>query len=140
MGFETLASDIDKERFRYSDEIQFIRCDITKRLPFENNYFDYVLLIEAIEHLKNPYEVIKEIYRIVKERWMLIISTPNILNLKSRIRFLFEGAYEFFREPPLDQINNPKEKIFNLHIVPYRYHGLEYLLSLKRRRSIKKGG
>ena len=57
------------------------------------------------------------------------MSTPNILNLKSRLRFLFEGAYEYFREPPLDQVKNPREVIFNLHLVPYRYHELEYLLS-----------
>jgi hypothetical protein len=45
------------------------------------------------------------------------------------LRFIFEGSYENFREPPLDQVKNPKEVIFNLHLVPYRYHELEYLLS-----------
>jgi hypothetical protein len=70
-----------------------------------------------------------EINRIIKTNGFLIMSTPNILNLKSRFRFLFEGAYEYFREPPLDQVKNPKEVIFNLHLVPYRYQELEYLLS-----------
>ncbi|MFH0826958.1 MAG: hypothetical protein V1923_03610 [Candidatus Omnitrophota bacterium] len=37
--------------------------------------------------------------------------------------------YEYFREPPLDQAKNTKEVIFNLHLLFYRYHELEYLLS-----------
>lgn len=70
----------------------------------------------------------KEINRILKLNGSLIISTPNILNLRSRLRFLFEGAFDYFREPPLDQIYNPKEKKFNLHIFAYRFQEIEYLL------------
>ena len=45
------------------------------------------------------------------------------------MRFLAEGSFEFFREPPLEQANNPKESIYNLHLCAYRYQELEYLLS-----------
>jgi SAM-dependent methyltransferase len=129
LGFDVVAGDIDIARFRYKNEVEFKHCDITKEIPFPAGHFDYVLLLEVVEHLRNPYTVIPEINRIIKPNGSLIISTPNILNLKSRLRFLFEGVYEYFREPPLDQLNNPGEIIFNLHIVPYRYHELEYLLS-----------
>ncbi len=129
LGFDVIAGDIDMARFRYKNEIEFKHCDITKEMPFSTSYFDYVLLMEVVEHLINPYLVIPEINRIIKKNGSLILSTPNILNLKSRFRFLVEGAYEYFREPPLDQVKNPKEGIFNLHLVPYRYHELEYLLS-----------
>lgn len=129
LGFDVIAGDIDIARFRYKNEIEFKECDIIKEMPFPADYFDYVLLMEVIEHLRNPYVVMPEINRIIKKNGSLVISTPNILNLKSRVRFLFEGAYEYFREPPLDQAKNPKEVIFNLHLVPYRYHELEYLLS-----------
>lgn len=128
-GFEVLAADIDAGRFRYTDKIAFKSCDITKDLPFVDGEFDYVLLMEVVEHLRNPYAVIPEIGRIIKKGGSLVISTPNILNLKSRFRFLFEGAYGYFREPPLDQAKNPRETIFNLHLVPYRFQELEYLLA-----------
>ena len=129
LGFDVTAADIDTARFRYKNEIEFKHCDITKQLPFTDNYFDYVLLMEVVEHLRNPYVVLAEINRIIKGGGSLVISTPNILSLKSRFRYLFEGGYAYFREPPLDQTKNPKEVIFNLHLVPYRYHELEYLLS-----------
>jgi 2-polyprenyl-3-methyl-5-hydroxy-6-metoxy-1,4-benzoquinol methylase len=124
LGFDVVAGDIDIARFRYKNEVEFKHCDITKEIPFPAGHFDYVLLLEVVEHLRNPYTVIPEINRIIKPNGSLIISTPNILNLKSRLRFLFEGVYEYFREPPLDQLNNPGEIIFNLQIVPYRYHEL----------------
>jgi len=129
LGFDVIAGDIDIVRFKYKNEIEFKHCDITKEMPFSANHFDYVLLMEVVEHLRNPYVVMPEINRIIKTNGSLVMSTPNILNLKSRLRFLFEGAYEYFREPPLDQVKNPREVIFNLHLVPYRYHELEYLLS-----------
>ena len=128
LGFSVVALDIDGERFKYKYEIKFHQCDITKEIPFPDNSFDYILFLETIEHLRNPYDVISKLRRILKSRGKLILSTPNILSLKSRFRFLFEGVYEYFREPPLDQVNNPKEVIFNLHLVPYRYQELEYLL------------
>jgi len=129
IGFEVVAGDIDISRFRYRGEIDFRICDITKPLPFSDSSCDYVLLMEVVEHLRNPYSVLSEINRILKPDGRIIISTPNILNLKSRLRFLFEGSYEYFREPPFDQAHNPKETIPNLHLVPYRYHELEFLLS-----------
>lgn len=129
MGYDVVAGDIDVNRFRYKNEIEFKKCDITKEMPFADKTFDYVLLMEVVEHLRNPYVVLPEINRIIKEGGYLIASTPNILNLNSRLRFLFEGAYNYFREPPLDQVENPREVIFNLHLFPYRYHELEYLLS-----------
>jgi len=129
LGFEVIAGDIDLKRFRYKNEIEFKHCDITKEMPFPDKTFDYVLLMEVVEHLRNPYIVLSEINRIIKDGGCLIASTPNILSLNSRLRYLFEGAYEYFREPPLDQVKNPKEVIFNLHLFPYRYHELEYLLA-----------
>ena len=128
LGFEVTAADLDVERFRYKDKINFKVCDATKILPFPDNSFDYVLSTELIEHLRTPYSVIKEICRIINKDGKFILSTPNILCLKSRIRYLFEGYYEYFREPPLDQAKNPKETIYNLHLIPWRYHELEYLL------------
>lgn len=128
LGFEVIGSDLDEGRFKYKNEVEFKKCDISEKLPFLDDFFDYVLLSEVIEHLRNPWFTIEEINRILNNQGKLIISTPNILNLKSRLRFVFEGAFEFFREPPLEQAGNPKEKMYNLHIFPYRFHELEYLL------------
>ena len=128
MGFKVTACDLDVERFKHKDKIDFKVCDVTKKLPFDNASIDYVVLAEVIEHLRNPYQVMQELSRILRPGRKAYFVHPNILNLKSRIRFLFEGCWEFFREPTLENSTNPNAVIFNLHLIPWRYHELEYLL------------
>ncbi len=128
MGFDVLAADMDIERFQYKGQIDFKECDVTEKLPFGDNTFDFIVFSEVVEHLKNPYDVFKELNRILKSGGKIVLSTPNILNLKSRVRFFTEGCWEYFREIPLEHSKNPKEVIWNLHLMPWRYHELEYLL------------
>ena len=97
-------------------------------LPFPDKSFDYVILLEVIEHLYNPQFVINEISRILKPGCSFIISTPNILNIGSRMRFLFEGSFDFFREPILDYSKVFPGALQNMHVIAWRYHELEYLL------------
>lgn len=130
LGFEVVACDIEEEGFSYYKEIEFIKADITKKLPFPDETFDTLLFLEVIEHLHNPYFVVSEINRVLKKNSCLFISTPNVLNLKSRLRFLIEGTFDFYREPPLEQINNPKEKDTNIHLFVFRYSRLEYMLAM----------
>lgn len=56
------------------------------KLPFKNNFFDYILSIAVLHHLKNPELGIKEIYRVLKPKGQVYITTWNKLQLK----FLFK--------------------------------------------------
>lgn len=127
-GFVVQAADMDKSRFKFHDRIAFDHCDLSKPLPFEDHSFDYVLFLETIEHLKNPFAVVNEISRVLKPNGTLIISTPNILNLGSRFRFLLDGSFDFFREPLLDYSKFHQGNLHNMHIVVWRYHELEWML------------
>lgn len=132
LGFEVVASDMDLERFKYGNSITFQPSDLDKPLPFPESSFDYVIFLEVIEHLYNPNFVIDQISRVLKPSGFLILSTPNILNLGSRFRFLFEGSFDFFREPILDYHKVFPVEIQNMHIVVWRYQELEYLLFKSR--------
>ena len=131
MGFNVTAADVTNG-FKYAQTIKYVKLDKNSPLPFQKNEFDCVLMAEVIEHLRSPYAVVKDIHRVIKPDGHLILSTPNILNLKSRMRFLIEGGYEYFREPPLDHVAyNARNGIdvSQVHVVPYRFHELEFLLS-----------
>jgi SAM-dependent methyltransferase len=59
-------------------------------LPFDDEYFDVVILSEVIEHLFNPFHALEEAIRVLKRGGYIYISTP----------FLFgnHGApYDYFR-------------------------------------------
>ena len=129
MCFEVTASDADRKRFQFHGSVAFEACDLSRALPFEPGAFDYVLFLEVIEHLYNPAHVISEVNRVLKRGGKLILSTPNILNIGSRFRFLFQGSFDFFREPTLDYAKCFPAAAENMHVVPWRYQDLEYLLA-----------
>ena len=53
-----------------------VRANIDEGLPFPDNSFDYVLLLNTLEHLLDPVGSLKEIYRICKKS--LIVTTPYV--------------------------------------------------------------
>ncbi len=65
-------------------------------LPFEDNRFTLVTCAETIEHLENYRQTIREIYRVLKPGGLAVITTPNILNLRSRTRYLAFGFASLF--------------------------------------------
>lgn len=65
-------------------------------LPYADNAFDLITFTEVIEHVENHRAVLREIHRVLKPGGLLLVTTPNILNLKSRLRFLFFGFWNLF--------------------------------------------
>lgn len=64
-------------------------CDIEKRIPFKNGFFDIAYCGEVIEHLYNPDKFLDEVNRILKKGGILIITTPNLCSFYNRIIMLF---------------------------------------------------
>ena len=51
-------------------------------IPYHDDTFDCVTLLEVIEHLKRPGRALSEIYRVLKPRGRLIILFPNDFTFK----------------------------------------------------------
>ncbi len=61
--------------------------DITERLPFENNSFESVLLLDVLEHMFQPKPVLKEAVRVASK--YVYISVPNFVSFPARLQVLF---------------------------------------------------
>ena len=56
-------------------EVNYEVQDLYK-MTFKDNFFDYVVLGEVLEHLENSQGAIKEAVRVLKQKGWLAISTP----------------------------------------------------------------
>ncbi len=104
----------------------FVYADMTKRLPFEDETFDGVVCLEGIEHVLNPFLLLGELIRVTKIGGHVIISTPNIMNMYSRLQFLFTGTFYQFHPAQLHDYG-PDEAVDRFHISPMSYHSMRYL-------------
>jgi len=76
-----------------------VRIDVTKgaaniladgqHLPFRNDVFDSILMLEVIEHVSHPFDLILEIRRVLKPNGKIWLSTPNIMQYRRFFRWLF---------------------------------------------------
>lgn len=59
-----------------------VKAGNLKELNYPDNYFDVILMLNVIEHLTDPLEYLREIYRIMKNNGIIYIGTPNTILLK----------------------------------------------------------
>jgi SAM-dependent methyltransferase len=68
-------------------------------LPFRSDTFDLVMMLEVVEHLADIPHILQEIARVLKPGGVAILSTPNRLNVTSRLHHLLSGFYKGRRAP-----------------------------------------
>jgi SAM-dependent methyltransferase len=64
--------------------------DISQGLPFEDEFYDYVFAVEVLEHTTNPYNIFKEVKRILKPGGYFVLSVPNPYHFKEVIWNIFK--------------------------------------------------
>ena len=126
-GFEAEACDcLPEPTSDLEGKVVYQQCDLNVGLPYPDASFDYVVCLEVIEHLDDPFALCRELRRVLRTDGQLFVSTPNILCLRSRIRFLLDGSFLYFDWPPIEwhrRMSRP-----SVHVHPIRYHELEYYL------------
>jgi SAM-dependent methyltransferase len=123
-GYKVQACDLFPEEFQYK-EVVCDKVDITKKFPYEDNSFDIVIAIEVTEHILDHEVFFSELNRIIKPSGCFYISTPNILSLKSRIRFFSIGFPYSFRE--LEKGNyNGLQHVASLTYDQYHYLAVKF--------------
>jgi SAM-dependent methyltransferase len=65
-------------------------------LPFPDEGMDVIHAGAFIEHLYDPEFFLRECHRVLTDTGILILSTPNIASLTSRLRMLFGKGPKFY--------------------------------------------
>lgn len=125
-GFEVSCCDIDPRQF-CAEGLTVEWGDLNGRLPYDDEEFDYVCFLEAIEHTENPYNAVREVARVLKRGGTLAMSTPNYLNIERRLKFLITG---FFTKPVSHEkfLGPYKGKTYGMHLSPIGYTLIRFAL------------
>lgn len=100
-GYAVTALDVDPEKW-LPPEIPFLKLDIDAGIAASvNGQFDAACCLEVIEHVENSWNLLREIYAVLKPGGHLILSTPNITSFLSRLIFLRTGRFHQFSEADL---------------------------------------
>lgn len=85
-GYDAHGVDIDRTGAALLGSA-YHDANLNDRLPFPDASFDVVLSIEGIEHLEDRFAYLRALQRVLKPQGTLILTTPNIVGLRSRVRF-----------------------------------------------------
>ena len=125
MRIHARACDYHIDRFALSS-VEITRVDLNRQpLPYADQSFDVVCCSEVVEHLENYRALIRQVYKTLKPGGIFIVTTPNVLNLKSRVRYLFTGFASLFGPLPVKNANRAST---GGHLTPIPYFYLAHAL------------
>ena len=102
-GFNAVGLDGSKDNIDFEKD----------QLKFDNDTFDIITLVSVIEHINNPSNILKEIFRVLKKGGIVIIVTPN-----------FKYSFRNFYDDPT-------------HIRPYSHKSIDTLMKLYEFKTLK---
>ncbi|HET9995367.1 MAG TPA: class I SAM-dependent methyltransferase [Candidatus Acidoferrum sp.] len=109
-GFNVLGADLDPEAERRLGKA-FAKVNLDAPLPWPNESFDAIFSTEGIEHLENHFSFLRETCRILKPGGLLLLTTPNIAALRSRVRFFGSGFFGRDSRPLNEAARHPLHHI-----------------------------
>lgn len=132
LGFEVFCCDLYPQIFKLQN-IEIKSGNLDKNLPYSDEFFDYIVCVEGLEHIENPANAIREFARLLRPDGLLIISVPNIMNIEERLKWLFNGYTSHFKPLSSEALENIKNEFggmeeIALHVNPIGYSEIRFLL------------
>ncbi|SVA49409.1 uncharacterized protein METZ01_LOCUS102263 [marine metagenome] len=104
--------------FDLSSPLADIKGDICK-MPFEDNFFDFIICNHVLEHIDDDKKAMQELYRVLNKNGTAILQVPIDLNIKRT-----------FEDPGIKDKNERIKKFGQYDHV--RVYGLDYFDRLKK--------
>jgi 2-polyprenyl-3-methyl-5-hydroxy-6-metoxy-1,4-benzoquinol methylase len=146
----TWGIDINKKIIDHA-QIQYptisFSCYPVETTPFQNEFFDVIVMNDVLEHVKNEVVALNEMFRILKRGGQLIISTPH----KGMFAFLDPANVKFLiKNKTLLRLMYSKKKVdkfltnenyqenFHRHYTLKQFHTLLEQSSFKNRGTVER--
>lgn len=149
IDYDPSTVKVARDEFKDYPTIKIFKAN-AKKLPFKNNYFDYVICMTSFANFgKDKYKILKEMKRVLKRDGDIIISVFSEDAFKERMKVYkktkaqikeIKGTTVIFDESLRDCISEQFSKkelieIFykvNLKLVEIKKIGIAYICKLKK--------
>ncbi|HYL75975.1 MAG TPA: bifunctional glycosyltransferase/class I SAM-dependent methyltransferase [Bryobacteraceae bacterium] len=84
----------------YSADLNDGLDDVVRRL--KGKRFDRILLLDILEHLRNPERILEQCHDLVERNGQIVVSVPNIANIHVRLQLMF-GKFNYTERGLLDR-------------------------------------
>jgi cyclopropane fatty-acyl-phospholipid synthase-like methyltransferase len=127
-GFAVVGGDVEPDAAGVLGD-SFARVDLNRTWPWPDDTFDAVISTEGIEHLENHFAFLREACRVLRPGGWLLLTTPNITALRSRVRFFGSGFFGRDSRPLNESARHPLHHIglatfpelrYELHVSGFR--------------------
>ncbi|MFC2101501.1 class I SAM-dependent methyltransferase [Bacteroidota bacterium] len=105
LGANPVAFDLFPEYFQL-EGLTCQRADIRSGIPVEDEVADALVCQEGIEHFSDQYQAFREFNRVLKQGGLLLMTTPNYSNLRSKISYLLSESERYNRHMPPNEIDS----------------------------------
>jgi len=119
-GYKMCGADVDPAAAALLGDA-FKTADLSRPLPWPDGFFDAALSVEGIEHLENRHAYVRELARVLKPGGTLVLTTPNIVSLRSRVRFRGSGFCHQDPRPLREAARHPLHHIGLMTFPDLRY-------------------
>ena len=136
LGLEVFGVDLSADDHSARNGITVVSCDLERdSIPYDSNFFDVVYSKSFIEHLYNPENYFKEVYRILKPGGLFISFVPDWeSNYKTyfddythRTPYTQVSLYDRYRIFKFEAV---KVEIFRQLPLVWKYPSLKYLCQI----------
>jgi 2-polyprenyl-3-methyl-5-hydroxy-6-metoxy-1,4-benzoquinol methylase len=102
VGIDNRLTPAETSRFE-----QYFTADLEEGIApmvrqLAGKVFDRVLLLDVLEHLRRPEQILRQAHEVLKRDGLLIVSLPNIANIYVRLMLLF-GRFDYSERGLLDR-------------------------------------
>lgn len=89
-GIDISKTIIERTQKEFGDKpgIHLAVGDINEYINLPGESFDTIIAVAVMEHIFDPYHLMKECHRMLKTEGLLIVAVPNIAWLGNRVRLL----------------------------------------------------
>lgn len=130
-GAKPIPIDLFPEYFEL-EELTCLRANIRESLPLEAASNDFLICQEGIEHFSDQFSALKEFNRVLKKDGVLLITTPNYSNLRSKVSYLLSESERFNSIMPPNELDSIW--MTNKSITSELYFGHIFLIGIQKLR------